>query len=47
MEKESKYGLEVVKIRLVREPLLSPEKIVDTPQTAVDVMCEELCDLDR
>ncbi len=44
---EQKYGLDVVKIRLVKEDILGPDRIVDTPKAAVDVLCEELTDLDR
>ena len=44
---EKKYGLDVVKIRLVREDPLAPDRIIDGPQAAVDVLCEELSDYDR
>ncbi len=47
MSEEKKYGLDVVKIRLVREEPLRPDRIIDGPQAAVDVLCEEISDYDR
>jgi len=44
---EMKYGLDVVKIRLVREDPLAPDRIIDSPSAAVDVMAEELSGYDR
>lgn len=39
--------LEVVNIRLVKEPSLYSEKILDSPQTVVEVMAKELAQYDR
>jgi len=44
---EMKYGLDVVKIRLVREDPLAPDRIIDNPTSAVEVMAEELSEYDR
>ena len=47
MMEEKKYGLDVVRIRMVREDPLRPDRIVETPSAAIDVMCEELSEYDR
>ena len=39
--------LEVVNIRLVKEPSLYSEKILDSPQTVVELMAKELAQYDR
>ena len=39
MMEEKKYGLDVVRIRMVREDPLRPDRIVETPSAAIDVMC--------
>ncbi len=44
---QTKYGLDVVRIRLVKEDPLAPNRIVDTPSAAVEVMAEELSEYDR
>jgi DNA repair protein RadC len=45
--KEMKYGLDVVKIRLVREDPLAPDQIIDSPSAAVDAMAEMFSEYDR
>ena len=39
--------LEVVNIRLVREPSLYSEQILDSPQAVVELMAKELSQYDR
>ena len=39
--------LEVVNIRLVKEPSLYSEKILDSPQAVVELMAKELAQYDR
>ena len=39
--------LEVVNIRLVREPSLYSEQILDSPQAVVELMAKELSKYDR
>ena len=47
MERESDFTLEVVSVRLVRDaPILSEIK-VDTPEKAVRLVGQKLCDMDR
>ncbi len=44
---QTQYGLDVVRIRLVKEDPLAPDRIIDTPSAAVEVMAEELSEYDR
>ena len=39
--------LEVVNIRLIKEPSLYSEQILDTPQAVVELMAQELSQYDR
>ena len=47
MESDVKYGLDVVKVRLVHDNPIRPDRIIDCPQAAIDVLCDELSDYDR
>ena len=47
MTQEKKYELEVVNIRLVKEPSLYSEKKLDVPRNVVELMSGELAQYDR
>ena len=42
-----KYELDKVSIRMVKEPPLISDKPITGPESAVELLAEALCDLDR